>query len=460
VNDLNELSSAAWAGTLTVAGTTTIPATNVTVNGLSASRYADGTFALGGFTPGYGEVPYTAIAQDASGHSSTNSVTVTVLSSGGFNYDQNGNLTGNGARNFAYDDENELIAVWVASAWSNSFAYDGKMRRRIERDYSWNAVTSQWAETNEVHFIYDGNVVVEERNANNVPLASYTRGNDLSGSLQGAGGIGGLVARTTYGQELPGAPTTAFYHADGNGNVAALIYPDQQLAAKYLYDPFGNMLAMSGPLANFNKYRFSSKEWDDNSGLYYYGYRFYDSGLQKWLNRDPLGELGFETAHVSRESLSIRQLLFESQSPQIPYRGSPQLSGTAEPNLFEFVGNDAPDYVDTDGMGVWGTIKGIGGFLGNNWGKLSAAVATVCLVGPADKCAQLWQAEANAQNAYNNEVNELNGRFGGDWPADIQNMMANWHNSILDLIKEAAAACIVASPGSSFSGPINNPVKM
>ncbi|HXC34729.1 MAG TPA: hypothetical protein VNV43_02580, partial [Candidatus Acidoferrales bacterium] len=78
LNDSNELSSAGWAGTLTVAGTTTIPATNVTVNGLSASRYADGTFALGGFTPGYGEVPYTAIAQDASGHSSTNSVTVTV----------------------------------------------------------------------------------------------------------------------------------------------------------------------------------------------------------------------------------------------------------------------------------------------------------------------------------------------------------------------------------------------
>jgi len=73
-----------------------------------------------------------------------------------------------------------------------------------------------------------------------------------------------LLARTTYGQELLGAPTTAFYHADANGNVTALMYPNQQFAAKYLYDPFGNMLAMSGPLMNFNKYRFSSKEWNDN----------------------------------------------------------------------------------------------------------------------------------------------------------------------------------------------------
>ena len=91
---------------------------------------------------------------------------------------------------------------------------------------------------------------------------------ELGGSFQGAGGIGGLLARTTYGQELPGAPTTSFYHADGNGNITALLYPNEQLAAKYLYDPFGNMLAMSGPLQNFNKYRFSSREWNDNAGLF------------------------------------------------------------------------------------------------------------------------------------------------------------------------------------------------
>jgi hypothetical protein len=73
-----------------------------------------------------------------------------------------------------------------------------------------------------------------------------------------------------FGHETLGAPTTAFYPADGNGNVTALTYPNQQLAAKYLYDPFGNTLTMSGPLPDFNKYWFSSKEWNENSGLYYY----------------------------------------------------------------------------------------------------------------------------------------------------------------------------------------------
>lgn len=52
------------------------------------------------------------------------------------------------------------------------------------------------------------------------------------------------------------------------------------------------MLAQYGQLADANAYRFSSKEWNGNSGLYYYLYRFYDPNLQRWLNRDPLGEYG------------------------------------------------------------------------------------------------------------------------------------------------------------------------
>jgi RHS repeat-associated protein len=71
-----------------------------------------------------------------------------------------------------------------------------------------------------------------------------------------------------------------------------LINASQTMAAKYLYDAFGNTLAQSGYLAAANTCRFSSKEWNANSGLYYYLYRFYDPNLQRWPNRDPLGENG------------------------------------------------------------------------------------------------------------------------------------------------------------------------
>jgi RHS repeat-associated protein len=111
----------------------------------------------------------------------------------------------------------------------------------------------------------------------------------------------GLASRTSASQDLAhpsiinsglSASATAYYHADGNGNITCLIYPSQMIAAKYLYDPYGNTLAQYGSLADANIYRFSSKEWNANSGLYYYFYRFYDPNMQRWLNRDPLGEEG------------------------------------------------------------------------------------------------------------------------------------------------------------------------
>ncbi len=75
-NNLNELTNVTRTGTLTVAGTTTGGATNVTVNNSSpVTPYADKTFALAGFTVTNGNNTYTAIAQDNYNRKDTNSVT-------------------------------------------------------------------------------------------------------------------------------------------------------------------------------------------------------------------------------------------------------------------------------------------------------------------------------------------------------------------------------------------------
>jgi RHS repeat-associated protein len=91
-----------------------------------------------------------------------------------------------------------------------------------------------------------------------------------------------------------------FYFADGNGNVTYLINGSQTMVASYRYDPFGNLISSSGPLWALNRYRFSSKEIHVGSGMYYYGYRFYDPNLQRWINRDPLGSYPFRPAMSSR----------------------------------------------------------------------------------------------------------------------------------------------------------------
>jgi len=132
---------------------------------------------------------------------------------------------------------------------------------------------------------------------------SYTRGPDLKGlsrqsgatadTFEGAGlprqseatagGIGGLLARSDWNGH-------AYYHPDGNGNITCLVDGSQTVVASYRYDPFGNTISSSGALSVANLYQFSSKEIHVASGMYYYGYRFYDPSLQRWINRDPVGE--------------------------------------------------------------------------------------------------------------------------------------------------------------------------
>ncbi len=241
---------------------------------------------------------------------------------------------GNLAYSYSYDDENQLIsvvyqdpAVANSSWWRSDFVYDGRGRLRQRQDYTWYGGTPPgWITGPAICYIYDGMRVIQERDAFNTPTVSYTRGSDLSGTLEGAGGIGGLLARS-HGYSSGSWTNHNFYHADGNGNITYLVNSSQSIAASYRYDPFGNPVSSSGTLASANTYRFSSKERHPNSGMYYYGYRWYDPNLQRWPNRDPLGEPGFETTR----------------------RGRSIVLGTG-PNLYTFVLNNPVRSIDPEGL--------------------------------------------------------------------------------------------------------------
>ena len=62
---------------------------------------------------------------------------------------------------------------------------------------------------------------------------------------------------------------------------------------KLEYDDFGRLISQSGPLADFFRLRFSTKYCDPETGLYYYGERFYSPYWRIWLSRDPIEEEGF-----------------------------------------------------------------------------------------------------------------------------------------------------------------------
>jgi len=116
VNSVNELTQNTNGGRMTVMGTATSSnSTTVTVNGTNAFVYGDATFAATNMPL---TTSYTAVAADSYGRHSTNAVTVSLsTNNAAYQYDGNGNLTNDGTRSFAYDDENQLIQVWVTSNW-------------------------------------------------------------------------------------------------------------------------------------------------------------------------------------------------------------------------------------------------------------------------------------------------------------------------------------------------------
>ncbi len=111
--------------------------------------------------------------------------------------------------------------------------------------------------------------------------------------MRGAGGVGGLVITETL--TASGVILKTSYPAyDGNGNVTAVVENIGNTAtvvATYRYDAYGQLIATTGDPSK-SAYRFSTKPYDELTGLYYYGYRYYDPVTGRWPSRDPIGESG------------------------------------------------------------------------------------------------------------------------------------------------------------------------
>jgi len=250
-------------------------------------------------------------------------------------YDNDGNLYTDAAVNaiglglkFKWDGENRLTAVCKDDEGSTllaSYAYD-PIGRRIRKTITSASIQGP----SDTAYAYDGwNVVAEYAiNGSSATLTqAYTWGLDLSGSLQGAGGVGGLLCI----HRGPGTATNgdrtwtdAFYPTfDGNGNVSEYFDKDGTQVAHFEYDPFGRIVNSTGSPENF-PYRFSTKPQDFETGLFYYGYRYYNPLTGRWPSRDPISEPGGM-------------------------------------NLYGFVGNNGISYVDGDGrINLPGIFIGVG----------------------------------------------------------------------------------------------------
>lgn len=232
-----------------------------------------------------------------------------------FEYDSKGNLTNDGVHYYEYDMENHLIAV--DGGTTASYAYDALGRRISKTDG-----------LGTTYYFYDGNNVIEERNAQSNTLASYIYANGID-----------QVVQMKRGNDI------YYYHVDELGSVMAVTNASGALVERYSYDPYGTP-TIYGATGNIlsqstidNRFLFTGREYDTETGLYHYRARTMHPELGRFNQTDPL--------------------LFADDL-----------------NLYSYVGNMPTSFIDPLGLkrADWATIIGdVGDIAGGVLGGLQAA---------------------------------------------------------------------------------------
>ncbi|GEM_PF-2583278 len=90
-------------------------------------------------------------------------------------------------------------------------------------------------------------------------------------------GSSGLLSKQTGGE-------VSYYHSDSLGSSSLVTDFDGKRIYSSDYTPFGSSLHEQGE----ERYTYTGKELDDSTGLYYYGARYYDSSLGRFISSDPV----------------------------------------------------------------------------------------------------------------------------------------------------------------------------
>ncbi|MCX8155063.1 MAG: RHS repeat-associated core domain-containing protein, partial [Verrucomicrobiae bacterium] len=149
--------------------------------------------------------------------------------------------------------------------------------------------------------------------------------------------VGGLLATVIHNGPDAGVYFPVY---DGNGNVMGYVGgADGVLVAQYEYGPFGEPLRATGPLSQTFNYLFSTKYHDWETGLLYYGHRYYNPTSGRWPNRDPINEPGRKLLRGERPKYRVDGELIDDMRLD------------EEKNLYHFVFNDPISRYDYLGLG-------------------------------------------------------------------------------------------------------------
>ena len=184
--------------------------------------------------------------------------------------DADGNLlTTDDGWSYTWNAENRLIKAEQGTV-KLEFAYDYMGRRYAKKVYAGETLTKHQ------RFVYDGYKLlgIYDMLNNGILIADF------------------VWQPESVGLDVPLCMTynavKYFFIVDGNKNVIGLVDSTGTRVATYIYGPFGEILSMTGDMAEINPFRFSSEFHDDETGLVYYNYRYYSPRLGRWTKRDEI----------------------------------------------------------------------------------------------------------------------------------------------------------------------------
>lgn len=259
-----------------------------------------------------------------------------------YQYDSNGNITGeNTERHFGWDHSDRLTAFSCQPSESDiasrkaQYLYDAggqRVKKLVQKQGGEYEVTVYIDGIFEYHRLVKG---------------SQTRENNTLHVMDNQN----RIAILRVGDAFPGdgAPelTVKYQLGDHLGSSNVVIGGKDSSVNEFInreeYYPYGET-----SFGNFAKkrYRFSSKERDEESGLYYHGARYYAPWLAKWTSTDPAGTVdGFNlyTTFKNNPMTYIDNLGTKSGLPDAGVDGgSVALTGTDAGTLPGGIGDSSP----------------------------------------------------------------------------------------------------------------------
>jgi len=134
---------------------------------------------------------------------------------------------------------------------------------------------------------------------------------------------------------------TMYFHPDHLGSLSYVTDKKGNFFEMIEYLPYGETLYDEAATVDKTEFRFTSKEQDSETGLYYYGARYYDARTSRWISTDPPLATGeyLPVAPISKEA--------KHHNENLPGGG---VFNTVNLDAYHYGANNPIIFLDLDGL--------------------------------------------------------------------------------------------------------------